>query len=264
MDLNISGKRAVITGGSKGIGREIALTLSKEGVDVLICARGQEDLDNTVSYIRSQTNGKVIGVTGDLKIKSECDKIMDYAIENLGGIDILVCSANQPGGGTFFSLEEKDWSDHMDVKFMSSFHCARKAIPDMQSRQWGRVILIAGMGSRAYRPFAMDNGPVCAALANFGKQLANQVVGDGICVNVILPGLTNTPRRIEKMKTIAKLENKSIEEVEVQELQGIPMNRFIRSDEIADLTAFLSSDRAASIVGQNIAIDGGASEAVFY
>ena len=122
MDLNISGKRAVITGGSKGIGREIALTLSKEGVDVLICARGQEDLDNTVSYIRSQTNGKVIGITGDLKIKSECDKIMDFAIENLGGVDILVCSANQPGGGTFFSLEEKDWADHMDVKFMSSFH----------------------------------------------------------------------------------------------------------------------------------------------
>ena len=69
MDLNLLGKRAVITGGSKGIGREIALTLSKEGVDVLICARGQEDLDNTVSYIRSQTNGKVIGITGDLTYK---------------------------------------------------------------------------------------------------------------------------------------------------------------------------------------------------
>ena len=89
-------------------------------------------------------------------------------------------------------------------------------------------------------------------------------MSDGICVNVILPGITNTPRRVERMKTTAKLENKSVEEVEVQELQGIPMGRFIRSDEIADLTAFLSSDRAASIVGQNIAIDGGASEAVFY
>ena len=264
MDLNISEKRAVITGGSKGIGREIALTLSKEGVDVLICGRGQEDLDNTASYIRSQTNGKVIGISGDLKIKSECDKIMDFAIENLGGVDILVCSANQPGGGTFFSLQEKDWNDHMDVKFMSSFHCARKAIPDMQSRKWGRVILIAGMGSRAYRPLAMDNGPVCAALANFGKQLANQVVQDGISVNVILPGITNTPRRVERMKTTAKLENKSVEDIEAQELQGIPMGRFIRANEIADLTAFLCSEKASSIIGQNIAIDGGASEAVFY
>tara|TARA_B110000116_G_C16758887_1_gene547350 strand:- start:783 stop:1583 length:801 start_codon:yes stop_codon:yes gene_type:complete len=264
MDLNISEKRAIITGGSKGIGREIAITLAKEGVDIVICARGKEDIEKTVTQIRSETSANVFGISGDLKIKSECDRIMDFALEKLGGVDILICSANQPGGGTFFSLEEKDWVDHMDIKFMSSIYCAKKAIPDMQKRQWGRVILISGMGARTYRPFAIDNGPVCAALSNFGKQLANQVVGDGICVNVILPGITNTPRRQERMKTTAKLDNKSIEDIEEKELNAIPTGRFIQPSEVADLTAFLCSNRAASIIGQNIAIDGGASEAVFY
>ena len=185
MDLALDGRSALVAGGSKGIGKGVALALAKEGVNVAISARGKEMLEQTAKEIAEVTGSRILPIQADMTRLEDIKRFVTTAADALGGIDILVYSANQPSGGTFDTITDETWRYHIDVKVLGCIRCAREVIPHMKQNRWGRIIIISGMSSRLLRPVNMDNGPVCGALSNFGKQLAHQVIDYGILVNTI-------------------------------------------------------------------------------
>jgi NAD(P)-dependent dehydrogenase (short-subunit alcohol dehydrogenase family) len=266
MDLDLSGKVALITGGSKGIGRAIAKRLAQSGANIAICARGSTELEETSRAIASETKRECLAVQADLSSLEDCRKFVKAAADRYGRADVLVCSANvlSEKGGTFKSITDEEWVSHMDLKFFSTVRCAREVLPYMQQRKWGRVIIISGMATRLVRMRAMDNGPICGALANFGKQLSAQVVRDGIRVNTIHPDFTRTDLLMSFLKREADARKVPLEEVVDEMSQKMPIGRLIKPEEIAHLVAFLCTDLADPITGQSIAVDGGAAMSVHY
>lgn len=266
MDLDLAGKVALVTGGSKGIGKSIAKRLARSGANVAICARGKSDLEDTSREIASETGRECLGVQADLGSLDDCQRFVTAAVDRFGGADILACCANvlSEKGGTFSTIADDEWVSHMNLKFFSAVRCAREVLPYMQRKKWGRVVIISGMATRLVRMRAMDNGPICSALANFGKQLSAQVVRDGIRVNTIHPDFTRTELLISFLKREATARNVPLEDVVAEMAQKMPIGRLIEPDEIAHLVAFLCTDLADPITGQSIAVDGGAAMSVHY
>lgn len=266
MDFDLSGKVALVTGGSKGIGKSIAKRLARLGADVAICARGEHDLDKTSREIASETQRKCLAVQADLSSLADCQRFVKTTVERFGRADILACCANvlSEKGGTFATIADEEWISHMTLKFFSAVRCAREVLPYMQRQKWGRVVIISGMATRLVRMRAMDNGPICSALANFGKQLAAQVVRDGIRVNTIHPDFTRTELLMSFLTREATARNVPLDDVVAEMTQKMPIGRLIEPDEIAHFVAFLCTDLADPITGQSIAVDGGAAMSVHY
>ena len=266
MDLDLSGKVALVTGGSKGIGRSIAKRLAKSGANVAICARGKSDLEKASREIASETKRECLAVQADLSSLDDCRRFVIACVNRFGRADILACCANvlSEKGGTFSTIADEEWVSHMNLKFFSAVRCAREVLPYMQKQKWGRVIIISGMATRLVRMRAMDNGPICGALANFGKQLAAQVVRDGIRVNTIHPDFTRTELLMAFLTREATARNIPLDDVVAEMAQKMPIGRLIEADEIAHLVAFLCTDLADPITGQSIAVDGGAAMSVHY
>ena len=266
MDLKLAGKAALVAGGSKGIGKSIAMALAKEGVDTAICARSEADLKRASDEISSASGRACHPIAGDLSTAEGCGRFVQRAVECLGRADILVCSANylSDKGGTFTSISDEGWVSHMQLKFFSAVRCAREVVPHMQRRRWGRVLIISGMATRLVRLRAMDNGPICAALTNFGKQLAAQVAGDGIRVNTIHPDFTRTELLMAFFNREAQARGVPVEDVVKEMSAKMPIGRLIEPEEIAAFAAYLCSPFADAITGQSIAVDGGAAMSVHY
>ena len=188
MDLELQGKRALITGGSKGIGKAIALELAREGVDVAIASRTKADLDAAAAEIAAETGRKIIGIPTDTTNSDDVQNMVDTAVSELGGVDILVNSAAMVGGqirGTLEEAEESDLIEDLDTK-VGYFRCIKAVVPHMKAQKWGRVISIGGVSARQSTIYGLRN----AAIVHLTKTLSDQLGGDGITLNVVHPGLT--------------------------------------------------------------------------
>lgn len=241
MNLNMTGKVALITGGSKGIGKSIAMALAAEGVDTAICARNSTDLAIASEEISAASKRICLPVSSDLSTVEGCRHFVDAAVERFGRADMLVCAANHLSdrGGTFESTPDEDWLSHMELKFFSAVRCAREVMPHMKRRKWGRIVLISGMATRLVRMRAIDNGPICAAMTNFGKQLAAQVAGDGVLVNTIHPDFTRTELLTGYMKKEAQARGVPLQVVVDELVAKTLTGRLIEPEEIANFVTFL-------------------------
>ncbi len=264
MDLGIQGRAAAITGASMGIGKGIALALAREGVDVAICARGKGPLEETAKEIAAETGRRVVPIQADMTELEQVKNFIAKSAEAFGRLDILVYCANSKGGGSFANITDEAWQQHLDTKLLGCVRCVREVIPHMRRNQWGRIVIISGMAARITRPFAVDNGPVCAALSNFGKQVAAEIAGYGIRVNTIHPDGTMTPRLQFRMEKNARTRGVSVEEVLKEEKAKFPIGRLLQPEDIAQVALFLCSKWADAITGQSIAVDGGAATAIIY
>ena len=264
MDLGLRGKIAIVTGGSKGIGRATALALAQEGVDVSICARGVEDLEDAAAEIRSKSGRNVLPVRADMNKLSDIQNLVSSTVAELGGVDILVNNAVNSVAAPFMELQDEDWMNHINVKVMGYVRCAREAIPHMIQRGGGRIINIGGMAARTAGTLTNSNGVTNSAVSNIAKNLSDQVAKHGILVNCIHPGTTRTPRLAGLLEQRARYNNISIEEAERQAAEGAPIGRLIEPEEIAHLVLFLVSNKANAITGQTIGIEGGAGRGIFY
>ncbi len=148
MDLSLEGKIAIVTGGSKGIGRAAALALAQEGADVAICARGMEDLEDAAAEIRSKTGRKALAVQADMSSPGDIKNLVATTVAELGGVDILINNAVNSKAAPFLELADEDWLNHINVKIMGYVRCSREVIPHMQARGGGRIINIGGMAAR--------------------------------------------------------------------------------------------------------------------
>ncbi|MDA1128017.1 MAG: SDR family oxidoreductase [Chloroflexi bacterium] len=258
MDLSLEGKIAIVTGGSKGIGRATALALAYEGVDVAICARGMEDLEDAAAEIRAKTGRKVLVVRADMGNPDDIKNLVATTVAEMGGVDILINNAVNSTAAPFMELADDDWMNHINVKVMGYVRCSREVIPHMQKRGGGRIINIGGMAARQANTLANSNGVTNSAVSNMAKNLSDAFASDGILVNCIHPGTTRTERQDRSLKARAEHANISIEEAERRAVADIPIGRMVESKEVADLLVFLASDLAGAITGQTIAVEGGA------
>ena len=264
MELGLAGKVAIVTGGSKGIGKATALALAREGMDVAICARGTEALNEAAEEIASMTGRRVLPVRADMTAISDIENLVAITVAELGGVDVLVNNAVNSVAAPFMELPDEAWVNHINVKVLGYVRCAREVVPHMIARGGGRIINIGGMAARSVSNYTTSNGVTNSAVSNVAKGLSDQVAKHGILVNCIHPGTTKTPRQVELLESRAEHEEISFEEAERQAVESIPIGRMVEPEEIADLILFLVSDRAGAITGQTIAVEGGAGRGIHY
>lgn len=254
MDLGLEGKVALVTGGSKGIGRAAALGFIEEGAHVLICARGKEALEATAQALKARGKGQVVAVPADLTQLGAIAGVVSSCLEHFGRIDILVNNAGSARPGEFLQLPDEAWQEDWGLKFFGYMRMAREVLPHMQRQNRGVIINVIGTGG--LRPIAgyMVGGSANAALIHFTKALADEGAKHGVRVVGINPGPILT-ERLERF--LARLGGEGKREEVLQKLT--PLGRVGTPEEVADLVLFLASARAAFIHGANITIDGGAN-----
>jgi NAD(P)-dependent dehydrogenase (short-subunit alcohol dehydrogenase family) len=272
MDLGLQGKRAIVTGGSRGIGKAIARELAREGVDVAIVARNSEALESAAQALGAETNRRILPFAADVTGKEEIDHMVAEVARQLGGVDILVNSGSAPGGsatatGPIETVIDEDLIQDFNVKYVGALRCSRAVIPFMKKAGWGRIINISGANAR--NAGNLSGGVRNAGLVHLTKTLAVQLGRHGITVNCIHPGTTRTERTPSLLAARAKQLGVSPEEAERQDFlpdspRGNAICRMVDASEIAFVTAFLASDKAWAVSGELVVATGGAGRAVYF
>jgi len=255
MDLGLENRRAIVTGGSKGIGKSIAFELANEGADLALCARGDEALQATASELREKTGRKVIALATDVTDDDQVNAFVTAAADSLGGIDILVNNAGSALPGTFEEVDETRWKADLDVKLFAAMRCVRHALPFLKETDQPRIVNINSIVGRQIAPDYIANSTDRAACLAFNKGLSDNLAKYGILVNSISPGNVKSEAwgiTLDYFAPDAELEAyyKDVSE-------QTPLGRVAEADEIAAVVAFLASKRASYITGASIDVDGG-------
>ena len=272
MDFGLQGKRALVTGGSLGIGKAIALELAREGVDVAVVARSKDQLEATARELEAKTGRRVIPLVADVTSKEQVDRAVAQAAERLGGLHILVNSGSPPGGsagatGPIEKVVDEDLLHDFNVKYVGALRCARAAIPYLKREGWGRIINISGTNAR--NAGNLSGGARNTSLVHLTKTLAVQLGRFGITVNCIHPGTTRTERTPRLLAARAAELRVSVDEVEKRDFaadspRGNAICRMVDASEIAYLAVFLASDKSWAISGELVVATGGAGRSVYY
>lgn len=267
MDLQLKGRRAAVTGGSRGIGKAIARELALEGAHVAILARDPARLEATAAELRKETGCTIVPVTVDTTSDAGVKQAFASAVAGLGGgIDILVNAAAQPGGYAAPPKVEELSADffhgEMNTKVMGYLRCAREVVSHMKQQHWGRIINISGLAARGSGNTvgSMRNVAVAAMSKNLGDELGPH----GINVTVVHPGLTRTERTADKVKSQAAKLGISEADVEKQMAAHNSINHIVDAREVAYVVTFLASPRSIAINGDTIAAGGGVGKGIFY
>lgn len=251
LDLNLSGKRAVVTGASLGIGEAVVKELADMGADVVFCARSEDGVESLAGY-----SAKVTGYTADMGDKTSTESFLDQ-VEALGGADILVNNVGASPSRNFLYMTDEDWQDLHELNLLSAVRCTRRLLPKMRAQAWGRVIMIASGAAKYPNAALIDYGATKAAMISISKSLSKKYGADGVLVNAVLPGLIRTAMWERAATEIAEARDSDMESVLAANGKGVPVGRYGTSKEIADVVAFLCSNAASYVNGSAIEVDGG-------
>jgi len=266
VDLELDGKTAIVTGGSRGIGKAIARLLAQEGVDVVIVARTREPLDETAAELQRETGRRIIPITANTGDDDSVKAMVQGAAEALGHLDILVnCAAQVGGTGPSQALaditHDNVWAD-MNVKVMGYLRCAQAVAPYMQRQGWGRIVNISGMAAR--RAGGTTGSMRNASVVALTKNLAMELGPHGINVTVVHPGGTRTERTAAVIAAQAERQGISQDEVERRMAEGNSVRKIIDTPDIAYVVTFLASPKSIAINGDLIAAGGGPDDNIYY
>ena len=265
MLIDLAGKTAIITGGSAGIGLACALALSAAGASVLIAARDEERLAHALQAIEAQTeqsNGQAMSVSADISTAEGVEKACGLALSTWGQVDILINNAGSAPSGDFYSLGDDAYHGAWDLKLLGYMRMVRALAPQMKARREGRIVNIVGAAAHNPTPTFLAGGTANAAIINFTKGISQDLAPYGVRINAISPGPVNTERARSLARQEAAAHGISVEEATERRAASVPLGRMAEADEIADMALFLVSDRAASITGAEILIDGGTTASV--
>lgn len=252
MDLGLSGRVALVGGSSSGLGRAVARELAAEGADVVLCARGEERLEETRAVIAAETGANVAAVGADLSTLEGIESVATGAERAFGRVDILVTNTGGPPAGSFETHDLETWRSAERLLLESVVELVRRVLPGMKERRWGRIITITSIAVKQPVQNLVLSNSLRAAVTGLARTLANDVAPLGITVNNVMPGYTRT-QRLEELAGGEGADEGAFE----RWTKEIPMGRIGRPRELAALVAFLASERAGYITGTSVPVDGG-------
>ena len=258
MDLGLAGKQAIITGGSVGIGLAVAEGLAAEGVDLLLVARDRERVEQEAGRLAAAMGVRALGLAADVATADGCSRVIETANREFGGVDILINNAGTGSNETICEALDEKWQAYWDLHVMAAVRLARGLVPSMRERGGGVILHNASICAVQPLWYEPIYNVTKAALMMFSKTLAHEVVGDGIRVNTVNPGLILTPDWIKTAKQLTQDSGGDWQ----GHLDGVarehaPIERFASPEELANFFVFLCSDRASYSVGSTYFVDGG-------
>ena len=262
MDLQLTGKVALITGATGGLGAACARELAREGARLFLCARTESDLKELAGELRQLGCDSVSWRAEDLTSPEAAGAVAVSAETAFGKVDVLVNCAGASAGGLFWDLPDSVWEDSLALKFMATVRMIRAVLPGMIERRYGRIVTLVGNSGREPDPRMLPGAAANASLLAVTAGLAREVAEHGVVINAVNPGPTRTGRWEGMMESFAARSGKTPEEEEHSFLDAIPQKRLGTTGEIARLVAFLASDAAPHVTGRSITADGGASRAI--
>ena len=266
MDLQLAGKTAVVTGGSRGIGKAIARTLAQEGAQVAIVARGAEALQSAAAELGAACGRPVLAATADTGDTASVTAMAENVLARLGRVDILVNCAARPGGAPALpgieNLPDEAFNTEMNTKVLGYLRCARAFVPSMKATGWGRIINVSGLAARQTGNAigSMRN----VAVAALTKNLADELGPFGINVTCVHPGLTWTEGVEQGFRTQAEARGEALDEARQRLASQNAVHRVIEAQDVANIVAFLASPLSLAVTGDSIAAGGGVGRAIHY
>jgi 3-oxoacyl-[acyl-carrier protein] reductase len=262
MNLNLTGKRALVTAASRGLGFATALGLAREGTALVICSRDEARINDAAQRIRSETGTRVEALAADVSSSDEAARLVGHAVGALGGLDIVVHNAGGPPAGEFLSLTDAQWQKAFDQNLMSLVRLVNAAVPELKKAGGGRILTIASSSIKQPIPGLVLSNALRTGVYGLVKTLAKELGPAGILLNVVAPGRIQT-ERIEELDTaMASRRGVDLTQVKKESVAAIPLGRLGTPEEFANLLVFLASDAGRYISGQAIIVDGGATAAL--
>ena len=262
MDLGLRDKRAIVTGGSEGIGRAVVELLAEEGCDVAFCARRRELLDEVARQTEERTGRRLVPIVADLSRRADIDAFVGEAAETLGGIDIVVNNAGASIFAELFDIPDERWMQDIELKLMSYVRTARAAIPFLRAAGGGRIVNVGGNGGRQPMSYHLPGGAANAAILNLTVSLASYLAKDRIHILTCAPGPVRTARFVKQVAANAELWGVSTAEAERRFVEGCPLGSVPSAEDVAGVIAFLASPRAAYMTGTTVTVDGGITRGI--
>lgn len=262
MDLGLRGRRAVVAGGSMGIGKGAATLLAREGARVAIVARGREALDAAAAEIREASGLPVVALQANLSTREAAERALAQAVEALGGLDILVNSLGAARSGELLDLTEEDWAVSLETKLLAQVRVTRAALPYLRRNGFGRIVCVNGHRGWEPDPKALPAGVANAGLMSFVKGLGRDLARENIFVTAVSPPPMQTRRLDYLIEAKARMAGITPEAARAEYLHDIPAGRFTTPDEVAPLIAFLASPLNTYITATTVAIDGGTTRGI--
>jgi NAD(P)-dependent dehydrogenase (short-subunit alcohol dehydrogenase family) len=260
VDLELTGRRALVTGGSRGIGLAVARSLAAEGADVALVARGEEALARAAQEVANVGGRRVIWAVADTGDDAAVTAMVASVTSQLGGIDILVNAAATPATGAPFTDDDLD--REINVKVRGYLRCARAVAPQMVERGWGRIVNISGLAAR-------QTGSIVGTVRNVAvvaltKNLADELGSKGVNVTVVHPGMTRTERTPQAMEAMAAARGTTVEELEERLESAVSIGRLVTAEEVAAVVTFLASPKSVALNGDAVVAGGGARGSIHY
>ena len=261
MDLNLSARVVLVTGGSKGIGLACAEAFAAEGARVAICSRAEANLAAARSALAARGHD-VLALPADLSRRDAAGPLVAAVEARLGPVDVLVCCAGAARRTAPDQLDEAAWHAGMDAKFFPTIHAVQAVVPGMAARGRGAVVMVVGQGGKTANPTHLAGGSANAALMLATAGLAGAWGPAGVRVNAINPGTTLTDRAQAAFRAEAERAGTTEAQARAEREKQVPLRRFARPDEIAQVALFLASDRASYVTGAVLSMDGGTAATV--
>ena len=262
MDLGLKGKRAIVMAASRGLGYACAMGLAREGCHLVMCSRDEKRIEAAADTIRRETGAKVKALVADVSSAAEAKRLVDAAVSEYGGLEIVVHNAGGPPAGETLAMTEEQWQKAFEQNLLSFTRIVGAAAPHMERAKYGRVLTIASSSIKQPIPNLSLSNALRAGVWGIAKTLSRELAPKGILVNVIAPGRIDTERIAELDQANAQKTGKTVDDVRKASVASIPLGRLGRPEELANLVVFLASQPASYITGQAITVDGAAGNAL--
>ena len=256
MNFNIKGKVAIVGGSSKGLGKACAVALAKEGVNVVLCARNEEALQQTKAEIEA-LGVEVLALSVDMASAEDNQRVIDETIREFGRIDILVNNSGGPKPGTFRDILTDDLDEAYNSVLKYNIRMIQGCLPYMEKSGWGRIVNITSITVKEPAPNMVLSNIFRSAVVSFAKTISKVLIAKGITINNVAPGYFKTDRVTQLMQARSQAEGISVEEYEQKAIQDFPHKRYMDPQELGDLVCYLCSEQAKSITGTTVQVDGG-------